>query len=84
VVAPDRASALQHGHPGRPIRLRGFDRLVVVVGHQAIARRLPAGFLASFGQRLEKVLAADVVEEDPLAPIPSAHEVIHGPRVREA
>lgn len=40
---------------------------------------LPAGFLAGLGQRLEKILPIHVIQENVLAPISAAHDVIHRP-----
>ncbi len=38
-----------------------------------------AGFLARLGQRLKKILAIHVVEEDFFAAIATAHNVVNGP-----
>ena len=55
---------------------------------------LPLRLLAGFGQRLDKILPVDVVEEDLGAPacpaiarrrrIATAHHMIHGPSVFQA
>ena len=37
---------------------------VKMVSHQAIGVHLPAGFLTGFGQRFEKIVTVNVVQED--------------------
>jgi hypothetical protein len=45
---------------------------------------LPIGFLARFGQRLDEVLPVHVIQEDLLAPVATAHHLIHRPRILDA
>ena len=42
---------------------------------------LPAGFLASLGQRVQKIMPVDIVQVDGLPAVAPAHEVIHGARI---
>ena len=45
---------------------------------------LPAGLLAGLSQGFNEVLPVNVVREYLLAPVASAHNVIHGPGVLNA
>jgi len=45
---------------------------------------LPAGFLAGFGQRSEKVLSIDIIHEDVLAPVAPIHDVINRSRILDS
>jgi hypothetical protein len=77
MVESDRVGALQPGHAGHEVRIRRLDHQVVVVAHQAKGMDLPAAFLASLGQRLEKILPIYVVQVDVLPTVPTAHDVVH-------
>jgi hypothetical protein len=54
---------------------------MIVVAHQAIGMRLPAGPLAGLSQGLYEVVPIHVIEENVVALIATAHDVIH--RVRD-
>ena len=55
-----------------------------VVPHQAIGVHLKTGLLTGFRQRLEKVLAIDIIVENVLPPVPAAHHVVDRPRILDA
>jgi len=48
-----------------------------MVEHQAIRMHLPAGLLTGLGQCLDEVVPVDVVQENVVALVPTAHDVIH-------
>jgi hypothetical protein len=49
-----------------------------MIVHQAIGMNLPPGLLAGFGEGLEEILPVHIVEEDVLAPVTAAHDVVNG------
>jgi hypothetical protein len=77
VVEADRIGALQPSHAGDQIGVGGFEDKMIVVAHQAIGMRLPAGPLAGLSQRLYEVMPIHVIEENVVALIATAHDVIH-------
>jgi hypothetical protein len=54
-----------------------FQLVGVVLAPAGQVRVLPGRFLTRFGQRLDEVLAAGVVQGDLLPPIAPAHQMIH-------
>src|SRR5438034_1163018 len=57
---------------------------MIMIGHEAISMHLPAGLLAGLSQGFNEVLPVNVVQEYLLAPVASAHNVIHGSGVLNA
>ncbi len=47
-----------------------------MIAHQAVGMHLPASLLTRFGQGLEEVVPVHVVQEDVLAPVPTAQDMI--------
>ncbi|MGA2659147.1 MAG: hypothetical protein ABSH34_16715 [Verrucomicrobiota bacterium] len=73
---------LGHGDGGAlAMKVHGHvrdQRQTILVAHQAAGMHLPPGLLAPFGQRHYEVLAIHAIQGNVLAPISSAHHVIHG------
>ena len=57
---------------------------MVVIGHQTVDMHLPIGLLASLRQRLDEILTVNVIEEDLLAAVAPAHDMIHCTRLFDA
>src|SRR6266404_2754668 len=55
-----------------------------MVAHQAVGMDLKPGLLASFCQRLEKILPVHIVQIDVLLAVPAAHDVVNGPRILDS
>ena len=77
VVQADCIGALQPSHAGYQIGVGGFEHKMIVVAHQAIGMRLPVGPLAGLSQGLYEVVPIHVIEENVVALIATAHDVIH-------
>src|SRR5678815_527462 len=52
---------------------------MVVIGHQTVGMHLPIDLLASLRQRLDEILAVNVIEEDLLGVVAPAHYMIRCP-----
>src|SRR5438067_1561638 len=78
VVEPDGVGALEPSHAGYQVRVWRFQNQVVMVAHEVLRMHLPRGLLASFGERLEKILTIDIIQVNVLPSISPAHNVIHG------
>src|SRR5207247_10118733 len=63
------------------VRLGRFNHQVEMIWHEAIGMNLPARLAARLAQSLDKPLAVDVVAADSFAPVPTIHDVVHGPWV---
>jgi hypothetical protein len=61
-----------------------FHHQVVMIGHEAKSMDLPAGFLASLAQRLQKIMPVDIAQIDGLPTVAPAHDVVHGTRILDA
>jgi hypothetical protein len=68
---------LQPSHPGDEVGVGGFHHQMIVIAHQAVRMHLPAGFQAGLAHGLEQVEPVHIGDEDVLAPISAAHDVIH-------
>src|SRR5687768_18375338 len=80
MVEANGVGAQKPAHAFDQVRFGRLGHEVKMVPHEAIGVHLPAGFLAGFGQRFEEIMTANVVEEDILAPIAAAHQVVNGTR----
>jgi len=49
-----------------------------MVGHQTVGMHLPAGLLTRFGQGLEEILPAHVIQEYLLPAAASGHDMVYG------
>jgi hypothetical protein len=77
VIEPNRVGAQEPAHAPDQVRLGRFHHHMEKVAHQAIGLNLPAGFLASLGQGLQKILAVEVAQENGLAAVAAAHDVVN-------
>ena len=48
-----------------------------MISHQAVGVKLPTCLAAGFGERFQKILAIDIIEENFFTPIASAHQVVN-------
>ncbi len=81
MIKTNGVGAQQPPHALNEIRIGGLDNQMKVVAHQAIRVELPAGLLTRFSQSLEEVLPVNVIQEDILPPVSSAHHMVNGTRV---
>lgn len=77
---PSQCSAQQPAHSRHQVRPGRFHHQVKMVSHQAIGMHLEIGFLTGLRQCLEEILPVHIVLEDAFPPIPTAHDVVNGPR----
>src|SRR3989442_3884488 len=77
VVQSNRAGALQPRHSRNQIWVGSFHHQMVMVSHETEGMNLPVGFSASFGKGLQEIVAVHIAEENILALISSAHDMIH-------
>jgi hypothetical protein len=77
-IRPDGIDAMQSAHAFVQVRIRRLHDEMEMVRHQAICMHLGSSFQAGLGKRLDEVLAIDIIEENILPPISSAHHVING------
>jgi hypothetical protein len=78
MVEPDGVGALQPAHSGHQVAPGSFHHQMVMIVHQAVGVDLETGLLAGFGQSLEKILTIHVIQENRLAPVSPAHDVVDG------
>ena len=72
--------AIQLAHAEREIRLRGFKEEMIVVVHQTIGMAEPAVPIDDVREYREELRAVAVVHHDGLPGVPTARDVVHGPR----
>ena len=48
-----------------------------MISHQTVGVQLPTCLAAGFGERFQKILAIDIIEENFFTPIASAHQVVN-------
>jgi hypothetical protein len=76
MVEANGVGAQEPAHALHEIGVWRLDDSVKVVGHEAIGMDLKAGFFAGFGKGLEEIVTVHILEENILATIASAHDVI--------
>lgn len=57
---------------------------MIMIGHQAIGVNFKASLLTGLGKRLVKTLPIDVVQEDILAPVSAAQDMVNGPGILDS
>ena len=86
VIEADGVGTLQPRHASHQIGVGRFEPqvIMVMVAHQAVGVNLPVRFLARFRQRFEKILSVHIIQENILAPVAPAHDVIHRRRILDS
>ena len=79
-----RISAQKPLHPIDQIGLSGFHHEMKMIAHQTVSVHLPAGLGAGLSKGKEKLLPILLIQENKLAPITAAHQVIAGTRILNA
>ena len=66
--------------PAHALNEVGFGRFhdeMKMVGHEAVSVDLPGGFMAGLSEGFEEILAIHIIEENILAAVAAAHDVIN-------
>jgi hypothetical protein len=73
-----RVDAVQLSHPDREIRVRRFDKQMVVVVHQAVAVAQPMLLADDFLQGSQQCLPIGVIDEDRGLRVAAGGDVVDG------
>src|ERR1035437_8420646 len=84
MIQTNGESAQQPSHPRDQVCVRRLDDQMKMIAHEAIRVDLKAGFLAGFRQGLEEILSIHIVQENVLAAISAAHDVVDGPLILDS
>ena len=76
MIEPNCVGAQQPAHSRHQIGIGSFNHQMEVISHQAISMRLPSGFLADFGESLQKILPIHIVQENVFPPVATTHHVV--------
>jgi hypothetical protein len=77
MVKPIGVRAQKPPHPSHQVARRRLDDQMKVVLHQTIGMDREARLPARLGQGLDEIVAISLVQEDRLAPVAPAHDVIN-------
>jgi hypothetical protein len=81
VIHANGVSAQQPSHPRHQVGFRRLDYQMKMIAHEAIRMNLKAGFLTRLRQGFQEILTIHIVQENVLAAISAAHEVVDGPLI---
>jgi hypothetical protein len=84
VIQAQGVGAEESTHPLHKVAIGRFDHQMKVIAHQAKGMDLKTCLLAGLRQGLEEILTIHIVVENVFAPIPTAHDVVHGSRILDA
>jgi hypothetical protein len=83
-IDPPRVGILKPPHPRREIRLRSFQKHMVVITHQRIRMNPKTRPLANLSQRSQKGLPVFVIKNNIPSPITPRHYMIKGPIILDS